>query len=110
MNITYKNQKLKEMCESDGHKSELVKKYGKDVAAKLKKRLDQIGAFNSLDDIPVTPPFRRHKLKGNRSDEFAVNIDKEYRLIFTIDEIYTKSSNLKEVKSIEIKEVSKHYE
>lgn len=106
MNITYKNQKLKEICESKNHESELVKKYGKNVGLKLLIRIGQIKSFESLNDIPVTPPFRRHKLKGNRSDEFAINIDNQYRIIFTTN----GQTNLKDVKEIEIKEVSKHYE
>ena len=110
MELTYKNEKLKELCENPKYNKELVKKYGSDVAKKLPQRIKQLEAFNSLNDIPINPPFRRHKLSGDREGKFAINITNQYRLIFRQKENNIIIEDLREIKEIEIMEVSKHYE
>ncbi len=75
---------------------------------KLHQRLTQLSAFESLQDIPVSKPFRRHKLIGDRNDCFTVNIDNQYRLIFV--PINGDGEDLSSVTIISIEEVSKHYE
>ena len=82
MELTYKNDRLQNICENPKYNKELVKKYGIEVAKKLPQRIKELKAFNSLNDVPTNPPFRRHKLTGNRSGQFAVNVDNQYRLIF----------------------------
>ena len=110
MELTYKNEKLKELCVNPKYNKELVKKYGSDVAKKLPQRIKELEAFNSLNDIPTFPPFRRHKLSGNREGEFAINITNQYRLIFRQKDNNIIIEDLREIKEIEIMEVSKHYE
>lgn len=110
MELTYKNEKLKELCVNPKYNKELVKKYGSDVAKNLPQRIKQLEAFNSLNDIPITPPFRRHKLSGDREGEFAINITNQYRLIFRQKENNIIIEDLRKIKEIEIMEVSKHYE
>ena len=110
MELTYKNEKLKELCVNPKYNKELVKKYGADVAKKLPQRIKELEAFNSLNDIPTFPPFRRHKLSGNREGEFAINITNQYRLIFRQKENNIIIEDLRKIKEIEIMEVSKHYE
>ena len=110
MELTYKNEKLKNIYENPKYNKKLAKDYGTDVAKKLPKRINQLKAFNSLNDVPVNPPFRRHKLTGNRKNEFAVDITRQYRLVFTRKENNLIIEDLREIKSIEIMEVSKHYE
>lgn len=60
----------------------MVKKYGVDVAKKLPKRIKELKTCNSLNDIPISLPYRRHKLSGDWKEQFAVNITEQYRLIF----------------------------
>lgn len=87
---------------------ELLKKYGSEVAKKLPQRIVQLEAFCNLNDVPITKPFRRHKLEGDKKDYFAINITDKYRLIFRPEDIEEK--DLKKIEVIEIVEVSKHYE
>ena len=61
-------------------------------------------------DVPQTLPFRRHKLTGDLKDYFAINITMQYRLIFKQKDNNIVIEDLKEIKEIEIMEVSKHYE
>lgn len=110
MELTYKTKKLQRLCEDPGYNKELVKKYGVEVAKKLPKRIKELKAFNTLDDVPVFPPYRRHKLSGNMKDLFAVNITFQYRLIFKVKGNNILIENLSKVKDIVIMEVSKHYE
>lgn len=110
MELTYKNQKLQELCEDPSCNKELVKRYGKEVAEKLPRRIKELKAFESVNDIPVNLPYRRHKLTGKLKECFAINITGQYRLIFRPNENNIIIEELKEIKRIEIMEVSKHYE
>ena len=110
MELTYKSKKLQDLCENPKLNNELVKKYGKDVAKKLPQRIKELKSFNSVNEIPVIPPFRRHKLKGDREGEFALSITSQYRLIFKPNDNNIIIEDLREIKKIEIMEVSKHYE
>lgn len=110
MELTYKNDKLRNICEDSNYNKELVKKYGVEVAKKLPQRIKELKSFETLADVPVTPPFRRHKLTGNRNNQFAVNITGQYRLIFSQKEHNILIEDLRKIKRIEIMEVSKHYE
>ena len=82
MELTYKNEELKRLCEDASYNNKLVREYGIEVAKKLPQRIMQLKAFASVGDIPVCPPFRRHKLEGNRKETFAVNVNGQYRIIF----------------------------
>ena len=110
MELTYRNEKLKNICENPKYNRELIKKYGDEVAKNLPKRINQLKAFETLNDVPINPPFRRHKLTGNRKNEFSVDITRQYRLVFTQKDNNIIIEDLREIKSIEILEVSKHYE
>ncbi len=110
MELTYKNEKLRKLCEDPKYNKELVKKYGTEVAKKLPRRMKELKAFNSLYDVPSNLPHRRHKLNGNLSGYYAININSQYRLIFKPKVNTIIIDNLKEIKEIEITEVSKHYE
>ena len=111
MELTYKSEHLRNICENPDFNREVQKKYGMEVAKKLPLRISQLKAYSSINDIPVTKPFRRHKLEGNRKEQFAVNITDQYRIILKQNENKEIVINdLREIKKIEIMEVSKHYE
>ncbi len=110
MELTYKSEKLKDICENPKFNKELVKKYGSEVAKRLPQRIKELKAFNSLNDVPTSPPFRRHKLTGDREEQFAICINAQYRLIIRQNENNVIIEDLRDMKKIEIMEVSKHYE
>ncbi len=110
MELTYKTTKLQKLCEDPTCNRELVKKYGVEVANKLPRRVKELESFNSLNDVPTSLPYRRHKLSGDLKEYFAVNITGQYRLIFRQKENNIIIEDLREIKEIEIMEVSKHYE
>ena len=39
----------------------------------------------TLSQVPTTPPERRHQLTGNRDEQYAIDIDRQYRLVFIPD-------------------------
>lgn len=110
MNIEYKSSRVRKLCtkEKKGRK-----KLGASIARSLIKRLYQLQAFENLQDVPTTLPFRRHKLSGEYKNCFAVNIKGPYRLIFKpivysgrpIEEI-----SLSEINTIEIWEVTDYHD
>ena len=79
MDISFKNSKLAKIFNSE---KELVKAYGQANARKITMRVTVLEAADTLADVPVTPPTRRHELKGDRKGQYAVDVKQPYRLIF----------------------------
>lgn len=79
MNIAFKTTKLKKVFNTE---KGLVKAYGADKAKALKNRIYILKTANNLMQVPVTPPYLRHQLKGDYKDFFALNVKHPYRLVF----------------------------
>jgi proteic killer suppression protein len=60
----------------------LKKNYGIDRARRIIQRLHEIQQADNLSDIPHIPPPRLHKLQDERSNEFAVDIGANWRMVF----------------------------
>ena len=59
----------------------LVRKHYGKLADKLMFRLAELEAALSLEDIPPVPPPRRHKLNGNKSNQWGIDVSKNYRIV-----------------------------
>ena len=81
MEISFKSGKL---CKTCPQKAAMQKAYGK-LAPKLSQRLMELYAATTLAEMSHLPPPRCHELEGQRAGQFAVDLDKNYRLIFTPD-------------------------
>lgn len=79
MDIVFKTNKLEKRFNSE---KELIKAYGAKNAKIIKMRMSFLRAASSLSTVPVTPPFYRHKLKGNYKGCYAVSLKHPFRLIF----------------------------
>ena len=110
MELTYKSENLRNLCENPKYQSKLLKDYGKEVAHKLPQRIVELKSFSCLNDVPSWKPYRRHKLNGTRKERFAVNINDQYRIEFIPNEENKEIEDLRRIIKIEIVEVSKHYE
>lgn len=110
MELTYKNEELKRLCEDASYQRKLIKDYGKEVAMKLPLRIKQLKSMPTVADIPTCPPFRRHKLSGDRKETIAVDVNRQYRIIFKDKNNKIIVEDLRKIDNIEILEVSKHYE
>ncbi|APY10274.1 killer suppression protein HigA [Seonamhaeicola sp. S2-3] len=78
MNISFSNSKLKKYANND---DQGVKNLGALRHKKYKKRLDQLRASMTLEDVRYQPG-RFHELTGDRKGQWACDLDHPYRLIF----------------------------
>lgn len=69
-------------------------------------RITQIEAFDNLQMIPTSLPWRREK-QTNYENRWSIRVDGNFRIEFIALDI---EEDLKLIKKIEIVEVSKHYE
>ncbi|RDV37757.1 killer suppression protein HigA [Bradymonadaceae bacterium TMQ3] len=76
MNIFFENEKLRQICEND---AQMKKKLGTKAAKKLKRRLADLMAADSVTDLVAGRP---HPLKQDRLGQFALDLDGGKRLIF----------------------------
>ena len=65
-----------------GNERLLVKHYGKLKAEQIGLRLQEFTQAKTLAEIRTLPPTKLHGLKGDRKNQFAVNISPNWRMIF----------------------------
>ncbi len=106
MIIIFSDKKLKKYA--NNHR--LAKqKLGTRRAEIFKRRLDDIAAALSFDDLKFLPG-NYHQLRGERKDQWACDLDQPYRLIFAPAEFPIPKSEwgaqiLVEIRSAEIIEI-----
>lgn len=69
MDIYYKSKQIEKVCNQE---KEGIKELGPEIAKKLRMRLVEFKAADTLSDISFLPPARLHELDGDRSGEFAL--------------------------------------
>jgi plasmid maintenance system killer protein len=79
LDITFASAKLQKTCNNE---RKLVKQYGIDRARRLRRRLDDLRAAETLEDMRYIPG-RCHELKGDRAGQLSLDLDHPYRLIFS---------------------------
>ena len=79
MDIAFRTRKLEKTFNSAG---ELQKAYGARMAKAIMNRLAVLMAARTLALVPTTPPDRRHQLRGDRDEQFAVDLVHPHRLVF----------------------------
>lgn len=78
MNITFNNKRLEKIVSND---RKLLQEFGKPRADKIKQRLDDLRAAETLEDVRFLPG-NYHELVQNRKGQWACDLDQPYRLIF----------------------------
>ncbi len=81
MEIQIRDNRLKAALEDE---AACKRRYGSDMAKKLKIRLAALCAAESLADFwpPMSGPERCHELKANLAGRFSVDLKQPYRLLF----------------------------
>ncbi|NQU64256.1 MAG: type II toxin-antitoxin system RelE/ParE family toxin [SAR324 cluster bacterium] len=79
MIIIFKTKKFQKIC-NNYKLSE--REFGTDQARKLRQRLDELHAAETLEDVSYLPPPRCHELSHNLKGKFSVDLKHPYRLIF----------------------------
>jgi proteic killer suppression protein len=76
LNITFKDRKLREICEKQAVAD---KKLGSACARKLRTRLSDLDAATCVTDLKAGRP---HPLTGDREGQFALDLTGGWRLVF----------------------------
>ena len=82
MNIAFKNKKLQTAL-TDAR--EMQKQYG-NMAKKVAQRMEQLRAAPNLAVMQSYQAARCHLLKGDRNEQWAIDISGNYRMIFEINQ------------------------
>lgn len=111
MDIDFKSKKMMKTFNS---KERLQKEYGPEQARLIQRRMWVLRAAPTLADVPTEKPERRHQLKGDRKDQFALDLKQPSRLIFEpnhnpIPRTEDGSIDLRSVTAITILEIEKDY-
>jgi len=94
LQIEYKNRGLEKVCTNA---REAEKKFGEKMAEKIHRRIDEITAADSVEQLIQYKVGRCHILKGGRKKQFAMDLIQPYRLVFEV-----KGSATQIVRVIEI--------
>lgn len=81
MKIFFRTKKLEKICNNC---KVMRKELGASMSTKLKQRLAELNAATTLEDISHLPPPRLHELKGRRKEQFSVDLEHPYRLLFIV--------------------------
>lgn len=79
MEIEFSSRKLANACNSE---RESVRTWGPESAKRVRRRLFELAAADTLADMSSYPPARCHPLKGDRAGAFAVDLQQPHRLLF----------------------------
>ena len=82
MQVSFASAKMARVCSSDRDRQ---RRFGVERARKLQLRLDQLQAAASITELTSLPGARCHQLVGDRDEQFSVDLDGPYRLIFEVD-------------------------
>ena len=79
MDITYKNNKIRKIC-TDLKTADRT--YGKEMTEKIRQRINEISAAESVEMMIQLHIGRCHRLTQNRRGQYAVDLIHPYRLVF----------------------------
>jgi plasmid maintenance system killer protein len=78
MIITFRKRK---MGKAFNDHRQLAKEYGQ-LAISIAMMMQTLRAAPTLEEVPATPPTRRHELVGDRKNTYAVTLKGNWRLVF----------------------------
>ena len=116
MEIQFSNQKLRKQCTMS---SVAQKAFGEIIAEKLLMAIGFMKSAENLRDIQVMPQYNLHLLKGQRKDQYAMDLGRKlgYRIILVpLDKNGKQVKNSDESKlmiesvNVKIEGVGMHYE
>ena len=79
MELEFSSKKLEKTLNSE---SLIRRDYGDANGRKIMRRLEVLAAAPSLAHVPRSKPERCHQLTQDRDEEYAVDIEHPYRLLF----------------------------
>ena len=111
MDIAFRTRKLEKTFNSA---VALQRAYGARMAKVIMIRLAVLRAARNLALVPTSRPERAHRLRGDRHDQYAVDLVHPYRLVFELDHAPLPRAedggvNAEQVTTIVIVEVSDYH-
>jgi proteic killer suppression protein len=82
MRISFQTRKFEKAANSESRGN---REWGSQRADKIRQRLNELKAANTLADMSTLPPPRCHQLTENLDEQFAVDISRNERLVFKVD-------------------------
>lgn len=55
------------------------------ASRKALRKLEQLDSVENLEEMALPPSNRLHKLSGDREGQWAVSVDKQYRICFRFE-------------------------
>jgi len=112
MDIVFRNSRIRKLCNSE---KEARSRVGPNCATRLRRRLDELDAASTLEDMRHLPQARCHPLRADRVGQFSVDLDHPRRLVFrAVDDEQARrpdgSLDWSRVTAIEILEVTDTHE
>lgn len=77
--------------------SEAEKRYGQEMAFKIHQRIDEISAAPTIELMVQFGIGRCHSLKGNRKNQYAMDLVHPFRLVFEKKENEIQIANILEI-------------
>ena len=84
----------------------MVKSYGLQIAKKVIQRLNELESSSDLSVMSKIRSARLHKLSGDRSDEYAMDLTGNYRLIITSGD---ENIKLDQIKIVRIEKIEDYH-
>ena len=82
MIVSFKNRATEDIF--DGLDSKAARKLcPPNLWSIARRKLDQINAVTSLDELTIPPGNRLEALKGDRKGQHSIRINQQYRICFT---------------------------
>jgi proteic killer suppression protein len=81
MKITFQTRKFEKAANSESQGNRL---WGPILAAKVRQRLFELNAANTLAEMSTLPPPRCHQLTEDLDEQFAVDVSRNQRLVFQV--------------------------
>ncbi|MBZ5671376.1 MAG: killer suppression protein HigA [Acidobacteriia bacterium] len=82
MQIRFKTRRFEKAANSESLGN---RDWGLRRATKIRQRLAELAAANTLADMSTLPPPRCHQLREDLDEQFAVDISRNQRLVFEVD-------------------------
>ena len=68
-----------------GVESRAARRFGADVRAAARRKLDLIGAAAEIRDLTVPPGNRLEKLKGRLAGYYSIRVNDQFRIVFKFE-------------------------
>lgn len=81
--------------------------FQKEIIKQFKKKVQILISVSSIDELMLFRSLNFEALKGNRSGEYSIRLNLQYRLIFSLEK---ENSGDIIIEIVMINEISKHYE